>query len=135
MEEMLVQIYVKQENIKAFEEAAEDHFFTMPTAHEHEGGKIYDCNRMTARALRDAIEVMEVEEVPCKFFCSDSNDPSVENFTTEIKKLDGMVLTKKLTNSEERQIALITEILGKIKSGESVEQLQAHLEAKIKMMI
>lgn len=132
--EFLVQISVKQEHLQAFEQIAEDHFWKMPKAQDHEAGKIYDCERMTLRALHDALEVMEVEEIPCKFLCSAASDPTIADYTAEVKNEGNGFVIKKTTSSVEREIACITTVLKKIESGESLDQIRVHLEEKLKML-
>lgn len=133
--EFSVQVYVKQDHLQVFERVAEDHFWKMPKAQDHAAGKIYDCERMTLRALHDALEVMEVEEVPCKFLCSAASDPSIADYTAEVSNEGNGFVIKKTTSSVEREIACITTVLEKIKSGESLENIRVHLEEKLKTLI
>lgn len=132
--EVAVDVFVEHEHVEKYKAVIQDVIHNHCDPDEVENGVCFSYGYISYSRMEDAINAMQIEQVPCSFYVSNSSDPSIEDFTSEIKEVDGEWIADETTNSGKREKEALLAVLEKIESGESPEQLKAYLEEKIKMI-
>lgn len=132
--EVYLEAVVEAKHVDKFLDIIEELCLGTESENEHDNKNLTAAfGYISLRRVDDLVENLKIEKLPCTLYVSNSSDPSIENYTAEIKEVDGEWISDECTYSGLRVKEALKEVLNKVESGESLEQLKAYLQEQIKM--